>query len=823
MDGSQPVPPGPPQSDGARPAQAAALGDAEIPWLKQELKRGELAGLREYLARTRKECDWQDRVFVLSEVTPGIRLAALDFACDTEPEAADLFLIRCAYYSALAWTMRGSGTCDQIAEGRFRNAAECVQAALTDSQKAALADPQDPTVYACVLPALRIFGQLQAYQQQAFQQAVTLAPDLVPAYQEVTKSLAKRWYGESHEESLRFARHAMANAGPGSDMAVCLFQAHDLVRTHFIHFDKSPKEAERYLHDPEARRELNSAFDSWTQPPYAPRRSSIPYLREAAEWYYRVEDAAHLKRVLELLGNAFSEEPWSWIGDARRVYARALQIAEGKAPPPISGKRELWEDAVGVVSHGVKAIDAGKFLEAGVSLTVALGLAHRAPEEESRYLIPLVFLNKSLLCLKQRKNDDSTKLREKGTALLEACRDHTASQQVQRPLANALYKLGDYHRAAGFLELAIGPSEEETDPFIMAEMLHKLGACYNQMGLKDQATVPLRAALAIYEANPQDPRIPGTLVNLGNSLRKSSPPEAETYYKRAAELHVAQLQYETACPAWVNLGVLCSEQGRQAEALDYYRRVLRVREQTPGMAPDRIAGVLNNMANCLRRMGSFAEANAAVDRALKLHSANDATLPNAYGTKALIYMESGEDEKGVEWMRKALAAREKQPSPDHDLTVEDLEAEIAALKRLGRDKEVAIAEEKLASVHAKVRSMRGVGDKLGAMKTQMEGAVFLELPFGNSSIRSEGRRSKTFLADMLSEEVRANGVGYYGGWVVVPENTTLFFYGPDAERLYQVLEPSFRNEPACAGARVQIRQGSMHREVVMPRRATTVN
>jgi hypothetical protein len=53
--------------------------------------------------------------------------------------------------------------------------------------------------------------------------------------------------------------------------------------------------------------------------------------------------------------------------------------------------------------------------------------------------------------------------------------------------------------------------------------------------------------------------------------------------------------------------------------------------------------------------------------------------------------------------------------------------------------------------------------------------------------------------------------------VAIPENTTLIFYGPDAEALFKVLEPSLIDEPICAGARVVIRQGVTNREVVIKR------
>ncbi len=822
MDRSQPISIASPHSDGPRPAGTFELGGSEASKLKEQVRQGDLTGLREYLARSRYECDWQDRVFMLALVTPSIRLAALDFACDTEPDAADLFLIRCSFYSELARTMRGGGTCDEVTEGRFRNAAECIQAALDALKKAIMLDPRDPTAYASILPSLTIFGQLQPDQEWAFLEAIKLAPELVPAHHSIVIALSERWYG-SHKESVQLARHAMTKAGPGSDMPACLFRAHMLAQSHPLQFDENPKEAERYLHDPEVTRELNAAFDAWTQPPYVPSRSSIPYLHYAAWWYYLLEDAARLQRALDLTGNTFSEAPWSWIGDSRKVYARAVQIAAGKTPPPLSARPEPWEDSVAVVDHGMKAMAAGKIADAEKAFVVAFGLAQTAPEEEARTLVPLVLLNSSLLRIKQGKHEESMKLRQKAVALLEAHPEQIPSAKVQRPLAIALHKLGEHGLAVRFFEQAIGPAEEETDPFIMADMLHKLGSSYNQMGLMDHASVPLRAALTIFDAAPEDPRVPAILLTLGNSLRKSSPGDAEAHYKKAAELRVARLQYESACPAWVNLGVLCSEQGRHAESLECYERVLRVREQAPGTPPDRIASVLNNMANCYRRMGSFTMAHAAVDRALTLLSAQDASLPSLYGTKGMIHLDAGEDMQAVEWIRKALAGRERQSSPNLDATVENLESEIAALKRLGRENEVAVAQPRLASVRATVQSMRQVGGDIGAMRAQMEGAVLVELPFGKRHGRSEGRRSKSFLTNMLSEEVRAQDAGYYGGLVALPESTTLFFYGPDAERLFQILESALRNEPVCAGARVLIRQGSVRREMVMARQANTVN
>ena len=275
-------------------------GDAEITQLIQQVQQGSLAGFREYLARTRANADWQDRIFVLERVAPKLSIDTLDAACSAEPDAADLLVTRCAYYGNLAQTMRGTGTSDQVTAARFHNSADCVKAAMNDMARSAQLDDKDPTSFTLVIRPLTIFGQAEL-QKKAFAKATAIAPDLVPAHFALISALSERW-GGSHEASLTFARQAQTRVGPGSDMAACLFWAHTLVRTHFIHFDKDANAAKRYALKAEVVTELNAALDNWLLPSYAARRSSFPYLSKASEWYRAVMDVDRLKRVIAFTG-----------------------------------------------------------------------------------------------------------------------------------------------------------------------------------------------------------------------------------------------------------------------------------------------------------------------------------------------------------------------------------------------------------------------------------------------------------------------------------------------------------------------------------------
>ena len=227
-------------------------------------------------------------------------------------------------------------------------------------------------------------------------------------------------------------------------------------------------------------------------------------------------------------------------------------------------------------------------------------------------------------------------------------------------------EFGEYRRAIPFWEQSIH-SDEGKDPMDVAHMLSRVGECYSRTGLKDHATIPLRAALKTLRKYPEDPRLPAILVTLGNALRKSAPAEAESCYREAADWHVAKGQFLSATPAWGNIGILCSEQGRFVEALEHFEKVQRIREQSAGVPVTAIAIPLNNIASCYRRMRKFAEAFTAVSRAIDLlQDKGGAEQASAYGTRGLIFLDQGRDSEAVEWLRRAYEHHQTLPSPNLD-------------------------------------------------------------------------------------------------------------------------------------------------------------
>ena len=63
------------------------------------------------------------------------------------------------------------------------------------------------------------------------------------------------------------------------------------------------------------------------------------------------------------------------------------------------------------------------------------------------------------------------------------------------------------------------------------------------------------------------------------------------------------------------------------------------------------------------------------------------------------------------------------------------------------------------------------------------------------------------LDELLSPILKKSNLGEYDGEETGPQETVVFLYGPDAEKLFAGIESALRSYPLCQKSRVVIRQG----------------
>ena len=485
--------------------------------------------------------------------------------------------------------------------------------------------------------------------------------------------------------------------------------------------------------------------------------------------------------------------------------------------PPDPGERCL-----GLITQGAAAMQSGDLTKTELLLRMAAQEVRPMPPGPAFDYALLVQCHVSVLRQRLGQAEESRRLRESAMAMLDENQARMEQVRFQDVMARVLMQLREYRRAIPFCERAIQRELESNDPIAVAGLLARAAQCYGLMGLMDHSAIPARAALKMLRDSPGDPRLPDVLVTLGNALRKIEPDEAESLYKEAAAFHEVKAHIESATTAWNNLGALCAEQGRYAEALAYYEKALSVREKIPSTPLARIGSLLNNIANCHRRMGNYAKAHELLDRAiqlLKLESQSGVSgLASAYGTRGLVLRDEGRNAEAVEFFERSYAERKSSPSPNLELMREILEEEIAALNRLGRIEDAVVAEGRLTQVSAQRSEIPNVDVDLSSHVSQSKGSVLVEIPYGSRPGNRYSTKDTAKLAVELADAAKEHGAGFCAGTVTIPESTTLMFYGEDAEALYRAMRLVLAHERICEAATVTIRQGKEVREIAMSAR-----
>jgi tetratricopeptide (TPR) repeat protein len=469
--------------------------------------------------------------------------------------------------------------------------------------------------------------------------------------------------------------------------------------------------------------------------------------------------------------------------------------------------------------QAIEAKHRGNLPAANKLIEIALRLTDGMPAGEAEGFRALGLCSLTLLRQKEDRPDDAAKVRKEAMVLVDKVSNADLPQKELFPglMSALLMDLREYRRAIPFCERAVQQRLEANEPIEVADMLSRQGHCYAFCGLKDQAAIPLRAALKILRNYPQEPRLAEVLIGLGNALRKSSPSEAEELYKEAADIHVAKAHLESASAAWNNLGVLCSEQERNSEALDYYQKALEVREKSPGTPPVRVALLLNNIANCHRRSRDFEQGLRLIDRAIEmLQSENSPKIASAYGSKGQILQDAGNDAEALEWLRRSYTERMKEPSPNYELMIENLGYEIASLKRLRRTQEAADAEARMAMAKEAMKAFPSANVDLSTLTAEPAGAVLIELAFGTRPGGRYGKRDAEAVLEQIFAILSTTKLGESGSRVMTPESITLIFYGENAQAMFEAMEQFLLDHLIFAGAVVSIRQDQSVKQVVIP-------
>ncbi len=305
-------------------ALPAGVGGEQAQAALAAAQRGDLDPLRQALGEV-YGTDWDRRGLLLDLVADKAPQAALDVWAVRAPQDADAALARGIGLTRRAWEARGSGTAASVtAGGRNAFVQHLRDADAVFSQVAAMGST-NPLPWSQRILCARGLGTDVATTQQYFAEAIARDPrDWLAHYQMLTYLTAK-WHG-SHDAMFAFARRAAA-ANPGSDIAMIVVAAHIERWAYAEGFDDDPKGAKAYVRDPAVLAECQQLYDGSIARADSDRASTIKARNIAAAWFYLARDKTRARAEIQRIGNAFTEYPWYYFGDAQQSYGEAARWA----------------------------------------------------------------------------------------------------------------------------------------------------------------------------------------------------------------------------------------------------------------------------------------------------------------------------------------------------------------------------------------------------------------------------------------------------------------------------------------------------------------
>lgn len=294
------------------PGEADRLGGPDGTRIRKGLEEGDLDGFKALIAGLPPGA-WSDRTFLVALFATHMRRDVLDQWVKNEPSNPLAWLCRGRHAIKWAWDARGGGRGSTVSEDGARLFFERLELADEDLEKAAELDPKDPSPYAFQLTVDRGLGRDLEAAREHFGLAIVRDPENFTAHEQLHTLLTEKWLG-SHDQMFEFTRGAAAKAPAGSDLLALVLLSHTERWAFPMLFQNDAKASREYVADPAVRAEIAQAWDRCLALPETKRRfSTAILLNHAAGWFYLLEDHARLKAVMERLGDARADLPWSWI------------------------------------------------------------------------------------------------------------------------------------------------------------------------------------------------------------------------------------------------------------------------------------------------------------------------------------------------------------------------------------------------------------------------------------------------------------------------------------------------------------------------------
>src|SRR5262245_9912091 len=200
------------------------FGDPTLLALQKAAKSGDWQSVRDALRTAGRR--WEQRDAIIYAVRAGAKNPAwTDAWLAAEPKNPDAHILRGIAFIDWAWAARGDLSGSTVSERGAQLFHDRLGQAMQILKSAAEMKPDDPTLWAELLPIACGLGVPRPLARQWFEAAIARCPDHAPAHDHMLQYLCEKWHG-SQELMWEFVDERAAAAQPGGDVFAIVPTAH---------------------------------------------------------------------------------------------------------------------------------------------------------------------------------------------------------------------------------------------------------------------------------------------------------------------------------------------------------------------------------------------------------------------------------------------------------------------------------------------------------------------------------------------------------------------------------------------------------------------
>ncbi len=290
---------------------------------------------------------------------------------------------------------------------------------------------------------------------------------------------------------------------------------------------------------------------------------------------------------------------------------------------------------------------------------------------DNKYNENLIFLGD--VYYDNRQYDEAYKLYDKAKKYYNTVKDSSSIGRLYLNKAAVLMNVGKNEQALNYLITAKKYFDDNVDVYEIGAVYENIAQINANLGYEKICKINTHKAIDHYKQLEDSSYLATAYASLGVSYRLMEQPDsAMYYYKRAVEIGRIIKDDYTLAQAWMNMGNVSDDAGKQKEALDYYQKSLEICLDNNIMYGIYLNNI--NIASIKIKQEKYREAQNLLEKALAMEREHAfGHLKTVYENLIELHKNKGNYKEAVSFAEKLIYLKDSLHADKRESKVKDIQ------------------------------------------------------------------------------------------------------------------------------------------------------